>query len=93
MEPDVAADGIVMVIDVLLQELIVTGRSLSSTALPLWVTPKPEPEMTTWLPIDPVVAETPAITGAGEAVELTDTLSNVAVARADVLVLVTASPT
>ena len=40
----------------------------------------------------PVVAETLVITGAGAAVELIDTLSNVAVARVDVLPLVTPSP-
>jgi hypothetical protein len=39
-----------------------------------------------------VVAETLVITGAGAAVELTDTLSNVAVAKAVVLPLFTARP-
>jgi len=40
-----------------------------------------------------VVADTPVITGAGEAPELTDTLSNVAVASEDVVRLLTANPT
>jgi hypothetical protein len=43
--------------------------------------------------MDPVVAETAVITGAGAAVELTDTLSNVALAKADVVRLLTARPT
>jgi hypothetical protein len=79
MYPDVAAVGIVMVMEVLLQELIVTGLSFKSTKLPLSEAPKPVPEITTSLPIDPVVAETLVMTGAGNAVELIDTLSNVAV--------------
>jgi len=40
--------------------------------------PKLVPVITAVLPIAPVVAETPVITGAGAADELTDTLSNVA---------------
>jgi hypothetical protein len=48
--------------------------------------------MTTWLPIDPVVAERPVMTGACVADGLIDTLSKVAVPRADVLLLVTAKP-
>jgi hypothetical protein len=43
--------------------------------------------------MDPVVAETAVITGAAAAAELTDTLSNVALAKADVVRLLTASPT
>ena len=43
--------------------------------------------------MDPVVGETPVITGPGTAVELTDTLSNVAVTGVDVLLLATARPT
>jgi hypothetical protein len=77
--------GIVTVIEVPLHELIVIGASFNNTTLPFCVAPKPVPVMTTGLPTGPVVADTDVITGAGEAVELTDTLSNVAVARADVL--------
>jgi beta-lactamase regulating signal transducer with metallopeptidase domain len=43
--------------------------------------------------MDPVVAETLVISGAGAATEFTDTLSNVAVVRAVVLPLFTARPT
>jgi hypothetical protein len=91
--PVVAPAGIVVVIDVPLHVLIVTPAPFSSTPLPPCVPPNPVPEITTWLPIDPVVAETPVITGAGAAAELTDTLSNVAVAKEAVVRLLTASPT
>jgi hypothetical protein len=91
--PVVAPVGIVIVIDVSLQALTITGDPLSNTRLPPCVAPKPEPEITTWLPTGPVVAETLLMTGAGAAPELTDTLSNVAVARAELLAFVTASPT
>jgi hypothetical protein len=91
--PDVAPAGIVIVIDVLLQLLIVTAEPFSKTVLLPCGLPNPLPEITTWLPTDPVVAETPLITGAGAAAELTDTLSNVAVAKEAVVRLLTASPT
>src|SRR5258708_33706270 len=91
--PDVAPAGIVMLIDVPLQVLMATAAPFSNTALPPCIAPNPLPEITTWLPIDPVVAETAVITGAGAAVELSDTLSNVALAKADVVRLLTASPT
>ena len=91
--PVVAPDGIVIVMDVPLQLLTVTPAPFSSTALFPCEPPNPVPEITTWLPIDPVVAETPVITGAGAAAELTDTLSNVAVAKDAVVRLLTASPT
>ena len=91
--PEVAPTGMVMLIDVLLQVLIVTAVPFSRTALAPCKAPKPEPEITTWLPMDPVVAETAVMTGAGVAAELTDTLSKVAVAKADVVRLLTASPT
>src|SRR5258708_16304424 len=90
---EVAPAGIVMLIDVPLQVLMVTAAPFSRTALPLCVAPKPVPEITTWLPMDPVVAETAVITGAGAAAELSDTLSNVAVAKAEVVRLLTAQPT
>src|SRR5437879_13090586 len=91
--PEVAPTGMVILIDVPLQVLIVTAAPFSRTALPPCKAPKPEPEITTWLPMDPVVAETAVMTGAGAAAELTDTLSNVALAKADVVRLLTASPT
>jgi len=87
--PEVAPDGIVMLIDVPLHTFIVTSAPFKVTKPAV---PNPVPEMTTWLPTDPVVAETPVMAGAGAAEELTDTLSNVAVASADVLRLLTASP-
>src|SRR5215469_5815221 len=91
--PVVAPAGMVIVSEVSLQVLMVTAAPLSSTALPPCVAPKPEPEITTWLPIDPVVAETAVINGAGADAEFTATLSNVPVAREAVLRLLTASPT
>jgi len=91
--PEVAPGGMVIVIDVALQRLIVTAAPFSRTALLPCVPPKPVPEITTWLPIEPVVAETAVITGAGAAAEFTDTLSNVAVATEDVVRLLTPSPT
>src|SRR5258708_12216397 len=91
--PEVAPAGMVMLSDVPLQVLTVTAAPFSSTALPPCGAPNPEPDITTWLPMDPVVADTAVITGAAAAVELSDTLSNVAVAKADVLRLLTATPT
>jgi hypothetical protein len=88
--PDVAPAGMVIVIDVLLHVLTVTAEPFSKTVLPPCGLPNPLPEITTWLPTDPVVADTPVITGA--AAELTDTLSNVAVAKEAVVRLLTASP-
>jgi hypothetical protein len=82
----------VVMIEVLLHELTVIGELFSNTKLLASEAPKPEPVISTWLPIDPVVAEMPVIAGAGAAVELIDTLSNVAVANAEVLPLVTANP-
>jgi hypothetical protein len=93
ISPELAPTGIVMLIDVPLHVLIVTAVPFSSTALPPCKAPNPVPDITTWLPIDPVVADTAVMTGAGAAAELTDTLSNVAVANADVVRLLTARPT
>jgi hypothetical protein len=90
--PEVAPAGIVMVIDVVLQLLMVTATPLSRTALPPCVAPNPEPEITTWLPIAPVVAETAVITGAGAAAEFTDTLSKIPVAKEVPVRLLTAKP-
>ena len=72
---------------------MVTAAPFSSTALLPCVAPKPVPEITTWLPIDPVVAETPVMTGAGAAAVLSDTLSKLAVASEEVFRLLTANPT
>ena len=91
--PEVAPAGMVMLSEVPLQVLTVTVAPFSSTALPPCVAPNPEPDITTWLPMDPVVADTAVITGAGAAAELTDTLSNVALAKEEVVRLLTASPT
>ena len=86
-----------MEIEVLLQVLIVTGASFSKTRLPFCEAPKPLPLIATVPPIDPVVADTLVITGAGSAVELIDTLSKVAVASAagspPAVLLLTANPT
>src|SRR2546427_12226793 len=92
-DPEVAPTGIVMLIDVLLQVLTVTAAPFSNTALPPCEAPNPVPEITTWLPMDPVVAETAVMTGTGAAAELSDRLSNVALAKADVVRLLTAIPT
>src|SRR6267154_2592307 len=86
-----------MEIEVLLQVLIVTGASFNKTRLPFCEAPKPLPLIATVAPIDPVVADTLVITGAGSAVELIDTLSKVAVASAagspPAVLLLTANPT
>jgi len=54
-----------MLIAAVLQELMVTWPPFSVTTLPLCVAPNPVPEMVTWLPTDPVVAERLVMTGAG----------------------------
>ena len=91
--PDVAPEGIVMLIDVLLQALIITGVPFRATMLPSCEAPKLAPVIATVLPIAAEFAETPLIAGAGAADELTDTLSKVAVARAAALPLSTTNPT
>src|SRR5215467_15348617 len=91
-DPVVAPFGIVIVIDVALQLLTVAGAPFNWTALLPCVAPKPEPVIITWLPTDPVVAETAVIAGAGAAPEFTDTLSNTPVAVEDVVRLLTAKP-
>jgi hypothetical protein len=80
--PEVAPEGMVTTIDVLVHELTVTGAPFSKTKLPPSDAPKPVPVIPTWLPIDPVVPDTAVIVGAGFAVELTETLSRVAVTSA-----------
>jgi hypothetical protein len=93
MGPDVAPTGIVTAMDVLLQELIVSGEPLNSAALLPCDAPNPDPEIVIWLPTGPVVADKFVITGAGDAAELIDTLSKVAVARLELFRLLTPSPT
>ena len=73
--PDTAPAGTVIVMDVSLQLTIGKGLSFSVTALPFTVAPKPEPLMTTWLPIDAVEVDRLVMTGAVVVAELTDTLS------------------
>jgi hypothetical protein len=82
----------VIVIEVALHELIVVGAPFKRTALPACVAPNPVPEMATWPPTAPVVADTEVITGAGFADVSTETLSKVAVPKVDVPPLVTNKP-
>jgi hypothetical protein len=91
--PEAAPEGIVMLIDVLLQELTDTGVAFRVTTLAPCEAPKLAPVMTTWLPAVPVVAERFVMAGPGEANELTETLSKVPVASVEVLLLFTTSPT
>ena len=89
--PDVAPVGIVMLMDVAPHVLIVTGVPFKITMLPFCDPPNPEPKIVTWLPIGPVVADRLVITGAEDPDPgaLTDTLSNVAVAKLEVEPLLT----
>src|SRR5580658_2556754 len=80
-EPDVAPTGIVNTIPVMLHRSTVIGVPFSSKRLPPCVAPKLLPAISTWLPTEAVVADKPVIVGAGVAVELIDTLSNVAGSR------------
>src|SRR5258708_3155150 len=91
--PEAAPGLIVTVIDVVLQELTASGKEFNVTRLLPCEAPKLAPEITIWLPTEPLVADRPVITGAGVAVELTDTLSKVAEAKLVVEPLVTANPT
>jgi hypothetical protein len=91
--PEVAPAGTVKLIDVVVQELVVT-RVLFKKTTPLpGDAPKFDPLTTTWLPADPVVAETLVIAGAGLGVELMDMLSIVPEYAAPVVPLLTATPT
>jgi hypothetical protein len=91
--PDEVPEGIVMLIDVLLQELMIAGIAFRVTTLPPCEAPKLDPVITTVLPIVPVVADTLVMTGAGVPNELTETLSKVAVASDEVLPLFETNPT
>ncbi len=90
--PEAAPGLSVTVIDVVLQELTVIGKEFSVTRLLPCEAPKFVPEITIWLPIEPVVADRPEITGAGVAAELTDTLSKLAVLKVVVESLASARP-
>ena len=89
--PDVAPDGIVREIEVLLQVTIVTSVPLSLVRPTC--DPKFDPEIVTWLPAAPVVAESPLIIGAAVLPDVMETLSKLAVARFPVLPLATPRPT
>jgi hypothetical protein len=45
--PEVAPMGMVIIMDVLLHELMVTAAPFSNTRLPFWELANPEPEITT----------------------------------------------
>jgi hypothetical protein len=92
MSPDVAPVGIVIAMDVALHELIVIGTAFTTTKLEPWEDPKFVPVIVTVPPTEPVVAETLVITGAGLAVELTETLSKVLVCKVPDVPLSTANP-
>ena len=89
--PEVAVGGTLMAIEVALQEFAVATTPFSKTKLPLCA-PKPEPEMTTCVPMAPDVGEIPVIEGAGAADKLTETLSKEAVATAELLLALQARP-
>src|SRR5260370_25174215 len=91
--PEVAPKGMVMFMDVLLQELLLTGAPFSSITLAPCEAPNPVPEITTGLPTDPLVAETLVMAGPGAEGLLSDTWSKVAVARPPLIPLFTARPT
>jgi hypothetical protein len=90
--PDVAPVGIVAVTDVALQAVTGATSPFSITALLPCGAPNPDPEITTEVPTGPPVADSAVIAGVGALGVLTDTLSNVAVARAELLELFTANP-
>jgi len=74
-----------MLMAVALQLFTVTCDPFNVTVLVDWVFPNPVPKMVTGLPPGPVVAERRVIVGPGFAVEVTSTLSKVAVASDEVL--------
>ena len=91
--PEVAPDGTLVVIVLLLQLLIVAGEPFNVTVLEPCAAPNPLPDITIGFPVVPVVAETVLIAGATTEAKFTDTLSNVAVARLEVFPLLTPKPT
>src|SRR5258708_1212193 len=90
--PDVAPLRMVKIMAESLQELIGTGMPLSITTLLPSEAPKPEPEIPICVPTGPVVAEIFEMEGTAIAEELIVTLSNVAVAKLEVLPLATPRP-
>src|SRR5437016_4443317 len=90
--PEVAAAGIVMLMEVALQELTVVAAPFNSTVLPPCKSPKPEPEISTCVPVGPLAGEMDVIVAAGAEGELRETLSKVPVASVEVSSLVKAKP-
>jgi len=94
MLPVVAPLGTVAAICVLLQFVGVAAIPLNVMVLLPWLAPKFEPVTVTDVPTGPDAGERLAITGAaGGAGEETETLSKVAVARAELVSALTANPT
>src|SRR2546426_7817037 len=90
--PDGAVAGTVATICVLLQLVTeVACAPLKLTVLVPWLDPKFDPVMVTDVPSGPRSGDTPVTKGVAPTVS--ETLSNVAVARAVVLLLFTAKPT
>src|SRR5580704_14804468 len=79
--PDVAPTGIVKTILKFPHEVTGIGAPFRSNTLPPCVTPKLLPSIATSLPTEAVVGDKPLITGAGDAVELIETLSRFAASR------------
>jgi hypothetical protein len=90
--PEGALDGIVMPIELSLQEVVGTAVPFRITALFPCVAPNPKPEIATALPTDPVVVETALINDAGVPGVLMETLSKVAVAKLVFTLLLSAIP-
>lgn len=91
MKPVVAVDGTSATIWVLLQLVtVVAAAPLNRTELVPCDAPKYEPEIVTGTPIPPPDGEIPVISA--EVPGTIETLSKVAVARAEVVLLVTAKP-
>src|SRR6267154_301730 len=90
--PEVVPAAMFPTIDDALQNVIASGVPFRFTRLLLREDPKFDPVTVSWLPIEPVVADRPVMTGAGAAAVFSDTLSKVAVERPDAALL-TAKPT
>ena len=90
--PEVDPAGTLVLIVLLLQLLIVAAEPFNITVLVPCVAPNPVPDITTGFPAVPVVAETVLIAGDITEAKLTDTLSKVAVAKLEVLPLLTPMP-
>jgi len=90
--PVLAPVGIVMLIDPSLHVFTGAISPFNRTTLLPCNPPNPLPVIVAGLPTIPVFGLTPVITGAGVPAALTETLSNVAVASAPLLLLLTAKP-